>query len=345
MDKGIKVVQLGVGVGGKAMIKTMLKKARVEIVGAVDMLYAGKDLGEVVGLSEKLGIIVSDDLDSVLSQTKPDVMLDATSSFTKVVYPSAMKALEAGVNVISIGEELFNPWVNEPELARNLDDMAKKHGVSITGTGMSPGFVLDVLPLTFTGVCGEVKKIKVDRCLDSAEWAKSPHIRKIDGYGLPKDVAEKQLATGEITLHIAAPEQINVIADCLGWQLTEIQVKKGLLASSITRDYSPDYKIEPGQVFGYTYDGYGIIDGKVVIELKSTFGINPTLETDGFEPRYSLWIEGTPSLTVTIPELSLPKNSIFVTTSNAVNWIPHIIKAKPGLLTSARDFPLVTCIP
>ncbi len=71
----------------------------------------------------------------------------------------------------------------------------------------------------------------------------------------------------------------------------------------------------------------------------------PITSGDGFEPHYTLTIEGDPSFTVTIPELILPMNSVVETAANAVNWIPHIIKAKPGLMTDATDFPLVTCLP
>ncbi|MFW6105050.1 MAG: hypothetical protein ACOC7P_00545 [Chloroflexota bacterium] len=344
MSERITVIQHGIGVVGKTVARIMAKKAEVEIVGAVDIANVGKDLGEVAGL-EKLGVTISDNLDAVLAQTKPKVMLDATFSHTKKVFPTFMKALEAGVSVITTGEELFNPWVNEPELARKLDDVAKKHGVAIKGTGLCPGFILDVLPLTFTGVCGEVEKIKVDRCLDSSELAKSPAIRELDGYGLPKEMADKKLATGEITLHVGISEEIGAIADCLGWKLTDIQIEKELLATKVTRDYSPDYKIEPGQVHGYKYNGYGIKDGDTVIELKNTFIIGPSLERDGVEQHYTLWIEGNPPLQVNAPDLTLPQNALIETAASAVNWVPHIIKAKPGLLTNAREFPLVACLP
>lgn len=216
MAKKIKVLQHGVGVVGKAITRNLVEKTEIEIVGAVDVINIGKDLGEVAGLNRKLGIIISNDLDAVLSQTRPDVMLDASVSHTSEAFPFFMKAIEAGASVITTGEELFNPWLKEPELARKLDEAAKKHKVGVKGTGSVPGFMLDVLPLTFTGICKRVKKITVDRCLDSAEWAKSPTIRKIDGYGVNKAVADKMLASGEITLHVGIPEEMAVLADCLG---------------------------------------------------------------------------------------------------------------------------------
>jgi len=344
MEERIRVVQHGLGVVGKVMARVMLKKMGIEIVGAVTRKsYVGEDLGDVVGINEKLGVIISNDLDSVLSQTRPDVMLDASSTHIKELYPIFMKALEARVNVISVAGEAFNPWHIEPELAKTLDETAKRNGVTVVGTGLHPGFYLDVLPLFFTGVCGEVRKIISDRCTDTARAG--PTFRSQIGLGLPKDVVEKKLAEGKTASRFGDATEIYFIADCLGWEITDVRDEIHLLISNIVRDHSPDYKIEPGQVYGLRYECYGIKDGEKVIEIKSTLCVDPTLETDGFVPHYTLTIEGEPSLTIDASDLCLSKNITIETASPAVNWIPHIIRAKPGLLTSARDYPLVTCLP
>jgi len=51
------------------------------LVGAIARTRnIGRDLGEVAGLDKKLGVLISNDPDSVLSQTKPDVVLHTTVS-------------------------------------------------------------------------------------------------------------------------------------------------------------------------------------------------------------------------------------------------------------------------
>ena len=91
------------------MVRLMLKKRETEVGGAVDVQDVGKDLGEVIGLGKQLGIAISDSLDTVLAQTKPDIMLDATLPYIKQLYPIFMKALEAKARIISIAPQALNP--------------------------------------------------------------------------------------------------------------------------------------------------------------------------------------------------------------------------------------------
>ena len=70
------------------------------------------------------------------------IVVIATTSWTKEQMPDLKKILSAGINCISIAEELAAPEAQSPELAAELDDLAKERGVSILGTGVNPGFVL-----------------------------------------------------------------------------------------------------------------------------------------------------------------------------------------------------------
>ena len=341
MENKIKVIQHGVGAKGKLMVGLMLRKADLEIVGAVDITNVGKDVGEVIGHTEKMGVVISDNLEKVLADTKPDIMLDASLPYTKQFYSIFKKALEAKVNIISIAPQAFNPWVNEPELAEKLEKMAKENGVTIVGTGTGPGFYYDILPLFFTGVCGEVKKITCERIADASETG--PSYRKRCGYGFSREEAEAKLQSGEVKLNLAYPDEIHFVANCLGWKEIEVLEEKEFLISKVVRDHRPHYIIEPGHVCGYRHDCYGVKDGETVIEIKSIMTIDPFL--DGLETCYKLSIDGEPSLSVDVPGLALGKNIPMMVAAAAVNRIPHIVKADPGLFTDARHFPFVTCLP
>jgi len=63
-----------------------------------------------------------------------------------------------GINVVSSCEELLFPQLREPRLAARLDRICRKAGARIVGTGVNPGFVMDLLPLCLTGVSGEVRQ-------------------------------------------------------------------------------------------------------------------------------------------------------------------------------------------
>ncbi|MFW6105049.1 MAG: Gfo/Idh/MocA family oxidoreductase [Chloroflexota bacterium] len=344
MKRNIRVILCGLGSYGQDMARIIISKKTTELVGVVTRSsHVGEDVGDVTGIDRKLGVIVSNDLDAVLSETKPDVMLDATASHTREVYPHIMKALEANVHVISMCEELANPWVHEPELAKKLDGTARKNKVSVVGTGMNPGFYLDVLPLTFAGACAEVRKIVVRRITDiTHSVSTSPTIARNFGIGLSIEEAKQRLAEGKITLHVGLPETIHQLANAMGWRLTEIKEEREPVESSITLDYSPIVKVEPGTSCGCRYDGWGMVNGEVVIALEGKLVCEPN-DTLEVEPFYTLWLEGKPNIRVDAPAMVGPEHSIIVG-ARCCNWIPYIIKAKPGLLTNMNDFPLVTCL-
>ena len=57
-----------------------------------------------------------------------------------------------GADVISIAEEMAYPSYRSPRLAARIHELAVAHGVTVLGTGINPGFVLDLLIITLTGV-------------------------------------------------------------------------------------------------------------------------------------------------------------------------------------------------
>jgi 4-hydroxy-tetrahydrodipicolinate reductase len=324
------------------MVRIMSTKKSLQVVGAITKRRnVGKDLGEVAGIGKKLGITVSNDIDAVLSQTKADVMVDATGAHTRAVFSHLLKAVEAGLNVVTICEEMTNPWLKEPELARRLDKAAKSHGVTVVATGTNPGFYLDVLPLMIASACAEVKKLRVQRVVDMSGIVDSLTVLSAFGIGLAPEEVERKLAAGEITLHVGLPETMHLLADALGWKLTEVREERKPVVSRIARDFPPFVKIEPGQSYGCKYNGYGFIDGEMVMSFEGTLCLSPTLKTDGMEPCFTLWVEGDPEIKVSLEGVTIGHNIMVVTAARAVNWIPSVVKAKPGLLTSLEDFPLV----
>ncbi len=100
--ESVKVVSYGVGVIGRRLARHLLTKKGVEIVGAIDINPAivGKDLGEVLGV-DKLGVVISNDTDGVLSTTKPDIVCHTTMSYLRNTYYQFSQILKLGVNIVS----------------------------------------------------------------------------------------------------------------------------------------------------------------------------------------------------------------------------------------------------
>jgi len=336
MDK-VRVVLCGIGAVGRRIAEFLLTKEGVEIVGAIDVAKdkVGRDLGEVLGIEKKLGVAVSDDADVVLSGAQTDVMVHATTSFLKQVYPQIAKALEHGVNVVSTCEELSYPYFANIDIARKLDELAKKHGATVLGTGVNPGFVMDTLPITLTGACQKVNAIKVTRSLDAAN-RRVPFQKKI-GAGLSPQELKQKLEKREITAHVGLEQSMNLIASALGWELDQVKVapvEPVIAERHVASKVEGGVTVEPGQVAGLRQSGWAIKEGKRVI----TLDMHAYMGADEYE-LYT--IDGVPPINMkNTPCMHGDLSTVAV----IVNSIPKVINAPPGLVTM-KDLPILSATP
>src|SRR3982751_7071348 len=151
----IRVLHYGLGPIGAAVVKQVAERRGFKIVGAVDIdpAKAGRDLGEVVGLGRKLKITASDNARKTIKAARPDVVVLCTLSSLKKVMPQMEEILKLKVPIVSTTEELAYPTSGNMKYARAIHALAKKSKVAVVGTGVNPGFTMDVLPITLTGVC------------------------------------------------------------------------------------------------------------------------------------------------------------------------------------------------
>lgn len=63
---------------GREVVKAVMSEANMEVVGAVDPQGTGKDLGQVTGTG-LTGVIIGDNMEIVLAETGPDVVVDFTT--------------------------------------------------------------------------------------------------------------------------------------------------------------------------------------------------------------------------------------------------------------------------
>lgn len=328
--KKVRVVSYGVGVVGGLIAKFLLDKQGVEIVGAIDVAEnkVGKDLGEVLGLGKKLGITVSNDTDTVLSKAKPDLAVHTTSSYLKDTYPQIASIIKNGVNVVSTCEELSYPYLSEPKLARKLDELAKEHDVTVLGTGINPGFLMDTLVITLTAPCQKIEKIQAVRVMNAA--TRRVPFQKKTGAGLTVEQFQKKMETKEITGHVGLEQSIGMIATALALKLDKIVTEKVEPVIAKRPVESKNIKVKAGQAAGLRQKAKGIINNKEVLVLDFQAYIGAEEEYD------AITIEGIPKINQKIQPCV---HGDIGTIAMVVNSIPKVIKAPAGLLTM-KDLPI-----
>ena len=330
MSGKARVVQFGCGPIGCSIARLAAKKPSIEIVGAIDLVNVGRDLGEVADIGRNLGVAISNDADAVLGQLKPDVVLHATSSSLEVVYPQLEMIVKAGSNVISTTEELSYPYSAHPDLATKIDRLAKENEVTVLGTGVNPGFLMDTWPLFMTAVCQEVKSIKATRIQDASP-RRIPFQKKI---GAGKSAAEfDELVKAGTLRHVGLAESIAMIASGLGWELDEVKetIEPIIAQSEVKSDY---VTVKPGQVAGVKQVGSGLKEGQELITLDFQAYIGAPESYD------AVYITGTPNMEVVIKGGT---NGDLATAAIVVNSIPRVISAPPGLVTM-KDLPVVSAL-
>jgi len=327
-----KAVQFGCGPIGCSVVRYAWQRPDIELVGAIDIdeSLIGRDLGEVAGINNKLGINVSANADAVLSQAKPDIVFHTTSSSLKAVYPQLEKCLAAGANVVSTCEELSYPYRKDPQLSAEIDKIAKVNNVTVLATGVNPGFLMDAWPLFMTGVCQQVKHVKAVRVQDASP-RRGPFQKKI-GAGCTLEQFKKLVAAGTLK-HVGLPESIAMIASGLGWKLDEIteSIEPVVAKTQVKTDF---VTVELGEVAGVRQVGRGIRAGEelVTLEFEASVGASDSYD--------AVYITGIPNLEVVIEGGT---HGDIATAAIVVNSVHRVIDAPPGLVTM-KDLPIVSAI-
>ena len=267
MEK-MKVIIYGCGVMGCKMAEALLEKESFEIAGAVDIAprIVGKDLGQLLAKKRDLGIVVEKDADALFAKVKPHAVIHTTSSSLKDVFPQIAQCVKAGLNVISTCEELSYPWKRHPELSAELDRLAKERQVTVVGTGINPGYLMDTLPLILTAPCLKVTSIRVIRMMNSSR-RRIPFQVKV-GSGLTPREFRKKINHKEITGHVGLLESINMIAAGLGWELDSAKEIPPVAVLAKKNTPTAVGTVMPGNVVGLKSTAYAKIKGKKVISLE-----------------------------------------------------------------------------
>ena len=261
----IPVIHFGLGPIGQAIGRAVAAEPRLISVGAVDIdpHLQYHTLNEICDEDlPRLPIVGS------LADVKaPEgaVVLQATVSKLSQARDQLIEAIARGYNVVSTCEELVWPWDDQPDLARELDEAAKKGGVTLLGVGINPGMVMDTLPALIARITSGIDAVYVARYVDVLE-RRIPLQEKM---GLGKDPAwvQEQLDLGQIG-HVGLGASLQMLAAGLGWDLHVVSIESRPIVGDQSMDSGVGW-IEPGQCIGIRQKAMGYIAGapRITLEL------------------------------------------------------------------------------
>jgi 4-hydroxy-tetrahydrodipicolinate reductase len=306
-----RVALVGLGPIGIEIGRAVLARSDLQIKAAVDPAFAGRRLSDLVPGTGRIPVEKS--LAEALAQTPIDVVALATGSRLAAVVPDLETAIRARVHLVSTCEELAAPSV-DPKWWARLDGRARKAGVTLLGTGVNPGFVMDRLVLQLAGAAVRVDKVTVERVVDAAK-RRTP-LRKKVGEGLSAAEFRAGVRAGRLG-HVGLRESATLVAAGLGWTLERYQER-----------------IEPvlgddGRCLGLRQLGRGWVAGKERITLRLAMYVGAA------EPHDRLLLDGDPPLDVRIGGGTHGDRG---TIGTVVNALGRVARAPRGLVTVGDVF-------
>lgn len=336
MDRKIKVVQYGTGKMSVYTMRYVYEKG-AEIVGAIDInpSIIGKDIGEVMGTQNKGVKIVSvQEAEKVIRQTNPDIVIITTMSLINDVKDALMLCAKLGVNAITTCEEAFYPMNSNPNITKQLDEIAKQTGCTLTGSGYQDIYWGQLIS-SIAGSTHTIKKIKGSSSYNVEDYGIA--LAQAHGAGLTLDEFDKQVASVD---RITDEERQNLInkGDYLpsymwnvnGWLCEKLGLKvKSQTQKTVPQTHTEDIE---SSTLGMTVKAGMATGMSAVVTTQTQEGI--IIESECIGKVYSKedfdkneWtIIGEPETTLIINRPS----TVELTCATIVNRIPDVINCRSG---------------
>jgi 4-hydroxy-tetrahydrodipicolinate reductase len=323
----------GAGAMGRAIGAELVHRGH-RVVAAMDPGLAGETLAWDGQPDDVEPLTIVGSVEELL-RAGPTVVVHATPRDSELV-AQILELVEAGVHVASISG-IAGLWANDPEAAQLVHDTARANGVRVLGTGSNPGFLLDLVPLFFTGACTRVRRVVASRVADLSPFG----VSVCEMYGLGLDPAEfaHRVADGRLTLHRELADSVRILADALGWTLGDVVEEKQPLVAASDRQ-GTFFTVSKGEVCGFHQTAVGLREGasgRIELELWGILAPNP--EEDGIEVNTRVTIDGSPSIEVVIAG-EISQQAATPTVARVVNVLPWLVDRAPRGLVSVADIPV-----
>ncbi|SDJ41031.1 hypothetical protein SAMN05444157_3237 [Frankineae bacterium MT45] len=342
-----RVVQWATGAVGKTTLRAVIEHPDLELVGLY--VYSdrkvGRDAGEIAR-RDPTGVIATNNIDDILA-LDADVVLHTAR--VGIPYESQdadlIALLESGKNVITTLGQHY-PKAHGPEREAMFVEAAKRGNSTLFGAGINPGFVLERLALTATGMCLRVDSISIREVVDASGMPDPGFVFGVMGMGT--DPASPEMLTGSFAelYNKLFSEAIHYTADKIGVNIERIEPDHQLFPASRRLEIRAGV-IEEGTVAGTNWRWHAIVDGKRFLTLSINWIMDPDLPGFADPHLWTVSITGEPGIEIAIDVTEPPENpdgrktraEQYATAGPVIAAIPFVCQAAPGV------FELPTLMP
>jgi hypothetical protein len=333
-----KVIQWATGEVGTLCVREIVRRPELEL--AALRVYnpdkAGKDAGEIVGTAPT-GVIATCDREAVIATDADCVIHAPLAANIAELDDDVVALLESGKNVISTAA-YFAPEFRGTAVAERLRAACRAGNSTLMGTGVEPGFMFERVMPTLTGMCTDVDSVRLVEVIDASNHPAAMMVSEALGIGKPLDAVTKDSPFGQYFTAFFS-EMATAAARAIGVRFDAIESGVDVAPASRDLDIAVG-TVAKGTVAGDRYWVNGIVDGRVFMRVEIYWLAEPGVTgwpapADRYQ--WHIDIEGRPSVRMVLDALpSLADGQdydpgFYATMATAVNAIPYVCQAEPGL--------------
>jgi hypothetical protein len=336
-----RVVQWTTGNVGRQSVQTIVAHPDLELVGcyAWSADKVGRDAGELCGIAPT-GVLATNDVDALLALNPDCVVYNPMW----IDVDEMVRILEAGVNIVSTAAFITGHSLGEGR--QRIADACERGGASAFGSGINPGFA-NLLAILSAGACDRIDKITITEAADTTGYD-SPATELPVGFGRPIDDPNLQQMTAAGTA--VFEDSVRLIGDALGVEFDAVVCEAEYAQTTEDLDLG-SWSIAAGCVAGVAASWQGKVGDRTIVELRVKWKKGQTLEPDWpIDFGYLIEVDGRPAMRVKFDILppadfdftnfdDLMALGMIITAIPAINAIPRVVAAPPGIVTYT-DIPL-----
>jgi len=334
-----RVVQWATGNIGTRSLREVIAHPDLDLVGV--HVYSGekigRDAGELCGLPAT-GVVATGDIDDVLA-VQPDCVLYMPQGCN---FDDVCTLLESGANIVTTRGEFHHPPSLDSGLRARVETACARGGTSIHGTGSSPGFITEAVPLVLTSIQRRLDQLVIDEFADLSRRNSPELLFRLMGFGAdPATFDRSRWAHGA---HSFGPS-LRTTAEALSLPLDGVEATGEVAVAARDIEIAAG-RLPKGTVAAQRMVVRGLRGGRPLITFRANWYCTRDLE-QAWDLRDTGWrvtVDGDAPLDVEI-RFPIPLDQMAATTpgytaNRAVNAVPVVCEAPPGIRTIV-DLPQV----
>jgi 2,4-diaminopentanoate dehydrogenase len=335
----LRVVQWATGSIGTYALRGVIEHPGLDLAGVYvhTPAKAGRDAGELCGLGP-VGIAATRDIEEIVGVSADCVLyMPARCEFDEVC-----RLLESGANIVTIRGEFHRAESLDPAVRERVEAACDRGAASIHSTGSSPGFISEAVPLVLTSVQRRLDGLTIDEFADLSQRNSPGLLFDVMGFGKPPAAFdERRLSHGRV----AFGPSLQLVAEAISLPLDSLEASGEVATARRTVDIAAG-TLEAGGVAAQRLTVAGMRGGRPLLRFRATWycsrDLDPSwdLRPTGWRIRVDRDAPLDIDMTFPIPRERMAATTPAYTANRAVNAVPAVCAAAPGI-RSSLDLPQI----